>query len=142
MPFISVTRLRVRSWTCLPAFLIAAWRSARQAKAADGNLFVRVLRDQRNAFWTLTSWESEAAMRQFMRAKPHGPIMKNLINWCDEAALVHWNQADTEPPSWEEAHRRMQHEGRPSKVNHPSAAQTKYTIAAPVTSARGELRFK
>jgi quinol monooxygenase YgiN len=124
--------LRIRSWAYYPAFLFATLRVAWQAKKADGNLAVELLRDRRNTFWTLTSWSSEAAMKAFMRAKPHGPAMRKLLEWCDEAALVHWSQSGAELPSWEEAHRRMQREGRPSKVNHPSAAHTAHAIPAPL----------
>ena len=58
-------------------------------------------------------------MKTFMLAAPHGPAMRRLLEWCDEAALVHWTQTGSELPSWDEAHRRIQHEGRSSKVNHP-----------------------
>ena len=67
-------------------------------------------------------------MKAFMHAKPHGPTMRSLLEWCDEAALVHWTQAGAELPSWEEAHARLQKEGRPSKVNHPSAAHTAHAF--------------
>jgi hypothetical protein len=142
MPFISVTRLRVRSWLYLPGFLFEALRIGRQAKRAPGNLAVKVFRDRRNAFWTSTSWESEAAMRAFMLARPHGPVMRKLLEWCDEAALVHWTQATAELPSWAEAHVRIQRDGRPSKVNHPSAAQTRYEIDPPPLNPKSELRLK
>ena len=81
-------------------------------------------------------------MKAFMHAKPHGPTMRSLLQWCDEAALVHWTQAGVELPSWDEAHKRIQQEGRQSKVNHPSAAQTAHTIPAPTLRPRRELRFK
>ncbi len=32
-------------------------------------------------------------MKAFMHAAPHGPAMRKLLNWCDEAALVRWTQA-------------------------------------------------
>ena len=48
-----------------------------------------------------------------MMAAPHGPTMRKLLEWCDEASLVHWTQDEAELPSWEEAHRRLLHEGRP-----------------------------
>ncbi len=142
MAFVSITRLRVRSWRFLPGFFWMAVRTSRQAKAAPGNLAVRVLRERGNTFWTSTGWESEDAMLQFMRAQPHGAAMRKLLEWCDEASLVHWTQANAELPSWSEAHARMQKEGRRSKVNHPSADHAAYVIAAPPADARGELRFK
>src|SRR5271167_4609642 len=57
--------------------------------------------------------------------------LRSLLQRCDEAALVHWTQADAELPSWEEAHKRIQQEGRQSKVNHPSVGHTAHTIPAP-----------
>jgi hypothetical protein len=68
--------------------------------------------------------------------------MRKLLEWCDEAALVHWTQEDDELPSWTEAHRRMLREGRPSKVNHPSEAQKAHRIDAPGESEKTEIRFK
>ena len=131
MPFISITRLRVRSWFYLPAFFVWAVRSARQATRTEGNLAVKVLRERRNTFWTSTCWNSEEAMRVFMTANPHRQAMRKLLTWCDEASVVHWTQASAELPSWSEAHARMQGEGRRSKVNHPSAAHNDYVIAKP-----------
>jgi hypothetical protein len=142
MPFVSVTRLRVRSLMFLPAFLFDAVRSALQAKAAEGILAVKLLRDARNTWWTSTAWDSEASMRNFMRAKPHGPAMRKLLHWCDEAAVVHWTQPDATLPSWPEAHRRMHLEGRNSKVNHPSPAHSASTIAAPEVRPGNDVVFK
>lgn len=142
MPFVSVTRLRVRSWRFLPAFLFDAVRSARQAKVAQGILAVRLLRDAHNTWWTITAWDDEASMRNFMRAKPHGPAMRKLLHWCDEAAVVHWTQPEAGLPSWPDAHRRMQLEGRTSKVNHPSPAHTASAIAAPEVRPGNDIVFK
>jgi len=115
----------------MPAFFIRSLRIARQAKNAPGNLAMKLLQDRRKTFWTATSWESEAAMRAFMLAAPHGPAMRKLLEWCDEAALVHWVQQSAELPSWPEAHQRMQREGRTSKVNHPSEDHRRFVIAPP-----------
>jgi hypothetical protein len=142
MPIVSITRLRVRSWSYLPAFLLQALRIAWQAARADGSVAVTVLRDRQMTFWTSTSWSSESSMKAFMHAKPHGPTMRRLLDWCDEAALVHWTQGGGELPSWEEAHRRIQQEGRPSRVNHPSPAHTAHTFPAPTRGRTRELHFK
>jgi hypothetical protein len=65
---------------------------------------------------------AEAAMRSFTQSGVHRRIMARLPGWCDEAALVHWVQGADEPPSWAEAHRRLQQEGWRSTVSHPSDA--------------------
>ena len=54
MPFVSITRLRVRRWRYQPQFLFQSFRAARQAKFAAGSLSVSVLRDADRAFWTRT----------------------------------------------------------------------------------------
>lgn len=131
MTLISVTRLRVRSAWYLPGFLFLALRSARQSNRAEGNAATKVLRDAKRAFWTCTAWTNEAAMKEFMLAGPHRRAMMKLANWCDEASVVHWKQADAALPDWHEAHRRMVAEGRPSKVNNPSPAHAKLDIPLP-----------
>src|SRR5438270_12779563 len=119
MPYVSITRLRVRSWRYLPQFLIQSIRAAHQARRAAGHLAVSVLRDADRAFWTRTVWRDEAAMRFFMQSGVHRRIMARLPEWCDEAAVVHWVQKTNEPPSWPEAYRRLQKEGRRSgSVTH------------------------
>lgn len=143
MPFVSITRLRVRSWTFLPSFFLTAVRTAVQARAADGNLAVLTLRDADNTFWTQSLWRDEAAMRAYMLAGAHAKAMPKLIEWCDEASVAHWTQDETDPVSWDEVHRRMQQNGRPSRVRYPSQAQKNFSIPAPVVRPHGsELRFK
>jgi hypothetical protein len=139
MPLVSITRLRVRSFRYLPVFAIEAFRSARQAKNAPGNLAVSLLNDSHLTFWTRTLWKDEAAMRAFMIAGAHRHVMPHLLQ-CDEAAVVHWVQDSPEPPSWQEAYRRLQQEGRASRVNYPSVAQTAFEVPPPNTSR--ELKLK
>jgi hypothetical protein len=140
MPFVSITRLRVRSFRYLPVFLIGAFRSARQAKHASGNLAVSLLSDSNFTFWTRTLWSDERSMRAFMLVGAHRRIMPRLLQWCDEAAVAHWLQESPEPPSWQEAYRRLQREGRASKVDYPSAAQSRFEVPPPKTTR--ELRLK
>jgi hypothetical protein len=129
MPLVSVTRLRIRSPWFLPAFFFHAMRSTRQARAATVHGAVRLLPDARRTFWTCTLWPDLDAMRAYVSAGAHRKSMKRLAHWCDEASVVHWEQDSTELPTWEEAHRRMQQEGRPSRVDHPSAAHLAFKLA-------------
>ena len=131
MPFISVTRLRVRSLFYLPAFIWQAMGSLRQSQRSRGFLTGRVLHEARNTFWTVTAWDDDAAMNAFRTSGAHREAMPKLLEWCDEASVAHWIQPNAELPSWLEAHRRMVAEGRLSKVNHPSPAQVAKEIPAP-----------
>jgi hypothetical protein len=140
MPLVSITRLRVRAWRYLPAFLIAALRSAAQAMRASGNLAVTILSDSNFTFWTRTVWTDEADLRAFMVSGMHRRIMPRLPEWCDEASVVHWTQDAREPPSWPEAYLRMQKEGRRSKVDNPSEAQQRFAFPAPKTARQLTLR--
>jgi Domain of unknown function (DUF3291) len=140
MPFVSITRLRVRSFRYLPVFLIGAFRSARQAKNTPGNLAVSLLSDANFTFWTRTLWTDERSMRAFMLGGVHRGVMPRLLQWCDEAAVTHWLQETPDPPSWQEAHRRLQDEGRASKVDYPSAAQSRFEIPSPKTARQLKLK--
>jgi hypothetical protein len=79
-------------------------------------------------------WRDEPAMWSFMLSGVHRRIMSRLADWCDEAALAHWVQDANEPPSWAEAHRHLQQEGRRSRVSHPSEAHRRFEIPEPRTS--------
>jgi len=136
MALISVTRLRVRAFRYFPGFLFFALVSARQARRARGNLGSSLLADAKRTFWTLTAWEDEASMREFMMAPPHRRAMPRLLDWCDEASVSHWLQESPELPDWREAHRRLVAEGRRSKVRHPSPAHEAFEIPLPKQRGR------
>jgi hypothetical protein len=131
MPFVSVTRLRVRSIFYLPQFIVYALRSSRQAQKAIGFVGGRRMRDARNTFWTLTEWTDAKAMDAYRTAGAHRAAMPKLMHWCDEASLAHWTQDSVEVPAWNEACQRMVKEGRLSKVIHPSPAQLARQIPPP-----------
>lgn len=131
MAFISITRLRVRSFRYLPQFLWFAFLSQRQAKRSPGCFAANVLRDAGNAYWTSTVWENEAAMRAYISSGAHRRVMPKLKDWCDEAYVAHWEQQSTALPDWIEAHRQMKENGRRSKVNNPSPAHLAFEIPKP-----------
>jgi heme-degrading monooxygenase HmoA len=124
VPFVSVTRLRLRSWRFLPGFLVHTVRSQRQLRRAEGYLTGRLAAGAGRTFWTITLWDSEASMRAYRNAGAHMRAMPKLIEWCDEAAIAHWEQAGVELPSVEQATERLAGEGRLSKVRNPSPAHS------------------
>jgi hypothetical protein len=139
MAFISVTRLRVRSLIYLPQFFWDTFQSVRQVERSTGFLGGRLLVNAKNVFWTVTAWKDQAVMNAYRTSGAHRRAMPNLLNWCDEAAVVHWTQESSEIPFWQEVHRHMVKEGKPSKVNHPSADQASNHIPAPKQSRVGRI---
>jgi heme-degrading monooxygenase HmoA len=143
MPFISLTR--IRSIRFLPLFLLHSWRSIRQVKRAPGFQTGALLPDKDWTFWTMTAWDSQESMRQFMLSGSRKAAMPHLIEWCDEAAVAHWTEPDPalssqtpdprpQTPSWSEADRRMRSSGRPSKIKHPSPNHAILSYKAPRTT--------
>ena len=65
----------------------------------------------------------EAALSAYRITPPDRNAMPKLLEWCDEASVVHWDQESAELSAWETAERRMADFGRLSKVNHPSVDQ-------------------
>lgn len=123
MALVSVTRLRLRSPLYLPIFFWYAIQSSAQAKQAPGNLRTATRRRPGNAFWTLTVWESESAMRNYMTSGAHRQAMPKLAQWCDEASVTHWHQDSIELPIWQVAEQHMVQNGRLTRLPHPSPAQ-------------------
>jgi hypothetical protein len=64
-------------------------------------------------------------MSAYRITPPHRHAMPMLLEWCDEAAVVHWNQEPAELPDWKTAERRMAESVRLSKVNHSSRSTSR-----------------
>lgn len=127
----SVTRLRVRSVWFLPWFLWRTHQSQRQVERSPGFVGGRLLVDAHRAYWTLTVWQDEKAMKSFRGSGAHALVMKRLPQWCDEGAYAHWNITGDEIPTWPESYERLVAEGRLSRVDHPSAAHVARQFPSP-----------
>jgi Domain of unknown function (DUF3291) len=139
MSFVSLTRLRIRSIRFLPRFAFHTWRSLQQVKRAPGFLAGALLPDRCWTFWTMTAWENQESMRQYMVSGSHKTAMSHLLEWCDEASVAHWTQPDATLPSWAEADKRMRKDGRPSKVRSPSPQHADLSYRRPRTTAGAKI---
>jgi len=144
---VSITRLRVRSIRYYAAFMLQAFRSGGQVSRAPGFLGGALLPDRNWAFWTMTGWDSLESMRAYMMTGAHKDAMPKLAHWCDEASVVHWEQATGDLPNWTEAEARMRREGRPSKVRHPGPhhqglnfPSPRSGLATPIAPARRDIQ--
>ena len=140
MIFVSVTRLRIRALRFIPGFAFHTLQTRTQVQRAAGFLGGSLLPDRDRAFWTMTLWRDEAHMRRYMVAGAHLKAMPKLMDWCDEASVVHWSQEGERLPDWREADRRMRAEGRPSKLRHPSAGHPRLDYREPRTERAVPLR--
>ena len=142
MPFVAITRVRVRARRFLPVLVLHLVRAGLQERRADGSLSVDLLREARGTFWLRSVWTTDASMQAFMQSDARRRVMRRLARWCDEASAVQWPQLSSAAPSWSEAHRRLQESGRPSRVDRPSSDHLHYRIATIDPGRRRSLRFK
>lgn len=137
--FISLTRLRIRSIRFIPFFAVQTFQALQQVRKASGFQTGSLLPDRDWTYWTMTAWNSQESMRQFMSTGAHKTAMPHLMNWCDEASVTHWNQEENNLPTWEEADRRMRDSGRASKVLRPSSRHATLTYREPRTSGAASI---
>ena len=123
MPFVSVTRLRVKSILYLIPFMRANEASAQELKLSRGLLKGKELIDKKLTFWTITLWEDEESMRGFRSSLSHRNAMQHLPKWCNEASYHHWVQEENEFPEWKTVSDKLFIEGKLIKVRNPSKAQ-------------------
>nr|WP_255602634.1 hypothetical protein [Polymorphobacter megasporae] len=79
-------------------------------------------------------------MKSYMNVGSHRTAMPRLLEWCDEASVVHWTQSEADLPSWIEADKHMRNDGRPSKVRNPSPQHATMTFRAPRTILSGPIK--
>lgn len=99
MPFVSITRLRVKSMFFLLSFMRANESSVKELKVSKGLLKGKELIDKKLTFWTITLWEDEESMKIFRGSSSHRNAMQHLAKWCNEASYHHWVQEENELPT-------------------------------------------
>ena len=124
MPVISLTRLRVRSVRYMPGFLWYAFQSRRQLARAGGFLQGLLGPAPSRAYWTVSAWTDEAAMKRFRDTDWHKAAMPRLLEYCDEASVARWTQETADLPDAATLMERMKTSGRVSKVRRPTAEHT------------------
>ena len=106
--YVSITGLRLnRPWHAA-AFFWHAIRSFRQARRAAGNLRAET-GTINGVHHTLTVWESEAAMRDFIRSGAHRQAMRAFRTIASGKTF---GFEATEIPDWNAVHRLWAERGR------------------------------
>jgi len=131
MVLISATRLHVRSPRFFPGFAWYTLQTIWQTIHSPGFLGGKLMQDAHGGAWTLTLWQDDIAMKQFRNSGAHRRAMPLLQQWCDEAVVVHWVQAEQKLPDWQEAYQRMISTGHFTKLARPAAAHLERQIPEP-----------
>ncbi len=88
----------------------------------------------------MSAWDSEQSMRGYMTMGDHRTAMPHLLDWCDQASVVHWERPESGLPPWPEADSRMRRDGRPSKVRFPAPDHAAMTFQAPRVASAAPIR--
>jgi len=100
-----LTALPLQRFRDLGVFLLYTWRIQGQLRRTPGvlgySLLAYILQRQ---FWTLSVWEDETALQQFVGTHPHGYVMQALREKMGQTRFVRWRIQGSEfPPRWQEA---------------------------------------
>ncbi len=103
-----LSELPLESFRALPAFLSYAWQIDAQLKRTPGLIgYSMKARLLRKMFWTLSVWESAAALKAFVEERPHEEVMEALRGKMRRTRFVQWRIAGFQcPPTWEHAFKR------------------------------------
>ncbi len=104
--------LPLKSYRAVPKFLKytkATERQLSQSKGLVGYALQAEILSLR--FWTLSVWEDEKSLMEFVIKRPHGEIMADLAPHMGETKFVRWMiKGEALPLDWNEAKKRMSEE--------------------------------
>jgi len=100
-----LTVLPLKRFRDLGAFGVYTLRIVGQLSRTPGVLGYSLLTHVfHRRFWTLSVWDSEAALQQFVAENPHSHVMRALQGKMDQTYFVRWHMRGAEfPPRWQEA---------------------------------------
>ena len=105
-----LTYLPLSKYRMIPRFLRFSAAIRRQLSGSPG-LIGYALRAKpfRRNFWTLSVWQDEKTLREFVVRVPHGDVMKSLSPHMGATKIIRWKiSGSAVPPQWEDAMRRSQ----------------------------------
>jgi hypothetical protein len=104
---VMASRFDLRSHADVPAFLLAALRIRRQMLTSPGVVGVSLIaRPLTKTFYTLSAWESRAALDRAVADQPHATTMVRFRTKMANSVFVFWT-ASGSVPQWSDAHRRL-----------------------------------
>ncbi len=111
--------LPLNRYGAIPGFLRFLFQIQRQLRGTPGivGYSLRAKLIGRN-FWTLSAWNNETALMDFVAKVPHGQAMKALLPHMGRTRFTQWKVSGAELPlRWDDAIQRSQEasqQGEPS----------------------------
>jgi quinol monooxygenase YgiN len=102
--------LPLKTYRAIPSFFRFTLQVIKQMRATPGaiGLSLRAKVIPRN-FWTLSAWNDEQALQDFVMKLPHVDAMKALSPYMGTTNFIRWKVTGTALPlRWEDAMRRSQ----------------------------------
>ena len=128
-----LSELPLKRFRDLGEFLLYTWQVQNQLRSVPGlvgySLKARVLTKR---FWTLSVWEAEADLRQFVGQVPHSRVMTALGNKMEQTHFLRWSIRGSQyHPSWQEAFERRRAAGLLCSFCRANQAAVEKLIAGP-----------
>jgi hypothetical protein len=100
--------LPLRAYRRLPLFFRFTVQINRQLRATPGAIgYAMRAKVFLRRFWTLSVWESDRALMDFVAKVPHGEVMKELAPYMGATSFIRWKLLGSGvPPRWDDAVRR------------------------------------
>ena len=97
--------LPLKRLTSTPAFMWDVQRVRGQLSRASGLIGYSLrARPLRKEYWTLSVWDSEKALLDFVKGQPHGDVMGSLRSKMGRTDFLRWRIGGGAPlPTWEDA---------------------------------------
>lgn len=104
--------LPLKTYFAIPRFVLFSVQIQKQLRAAPGVIgFSLRAKPMSRKFWTLSAWEDEKALMDFVRKIPHGEAMKKLAPHMDRTGFTRWKAPGSALPlKWEDAMQRARQE--------------------------------
>ncbi len=100
--------LPLRAYSKIPAFFRYTLEIQRQMNKTPGAIGYRMrAKVLSRTFWTLSVWEDDGTLMEFVRLTPHGEAMKSISPHMGATRFTRWKvPGSAVPPTWDEAMKR------------------------------------
>jgi hypothetical protein len=105
--------LPLRKYSKMPLFFRYSAQINAQLRATPGAIgYAMRAKIFTRRFWTLSVWDSDKALMEFVAEVPHGEAMQKIAPYMDKTNFWRWKLPSTEiPPRWDDAMRRASTSG-------------------------------